>query len=78
VERLAQHLGFGRRPAALQRTAAKPVMNMTRIEGSITPGLLRQFDPVHLGHDDVGQQEVERLAFQQGHGLGAAAHGLTL
>ena len=39
-------------------TAAKPVMNITRIAGSIALRLLGQLDPVHLRHDDVGQQQV--------------------
>ena len=46
-------------------TAAKPVMNMTRIA-----------DPVHFRHDDVGQQQIVAARLEQWHGLGATADGL--
>jgi len=39
------------------------------------PVHLRELDPVHLRHDDVGEQQVEMLAFEQRHRLGAAADG---
>ena len=54
--------------AALSATAAKPVMNMIFISGSISAARRAKLNAVHDRHDDVGQQEIEfpKLKFGQG------------
>ena len=61
-------------------TAAKPVMNMILSAGVHLGGALGQFDPVHAGHDDVGQQQIEAEALEAFEGLGPVAeigHGVA-
>jgi hypothetical protein len=78
VEGLGQHLRLGRGAAALQGDGGKAGDEHHADRRVDRRRLLRQLDPVHLGHDDVGQQQVELLVLQKGHGLGAAADRLDL
>ena len=66
MDRLGQHLGVlgRRRVPALSATAAKPVMNMILRSGSSSAARRASSMPSISGHDDVGQQQLERLLAQ--------------
>ena len=71
VKRLGQNLGLRRFAVGLQRYGGK-AGDEHHLGGRADFGAaLRQFDPVHLRHDDIRQQQIEMLRFQQRHGLGS-------
>ena len=52
--------GVGAVGAGCSATAANPVMNMILMRGVELGRARGQFDSVEPGHDDVGEEEVER------------------
>ena len=50
-------------------------MNMIFSAGIEFCGTARQFDAIHLGHDDIGQQQVEGLLLDFFEGAGTFAKG---
>lgn len=65
MEGFGQHLGvFGGMALGVQRNGGKTRDEhdlQRRIEFGGAPG---KFDPVHFRHDDIGQQDVENIAFE--------------
>ena len=76
MEGLGEELGLGRGASALEGDRGKAGDEHDADRGVDRARLLGQLDPVHLGHDDVGQKQVEMGRLEQRHGLGAAADGL--
>ena len=72
MERLRQKLCFGRCAAALERDGGEAGDDHDADRWVDHARLLRQFDAVHLGHDDVGQQQVEAVFPEQRHRFGTA------
>ncbi len=73
VEGLGEELCLGRGASGLQghrREAGDEHDPDVWVDGA---GFLSELDPVHFGHDNVGQKQVELLAFEQRHRFGAAA-----
>ena len=71
---------LGASDAGCNATAAKPVMNMIFRAAFSFRRALGQLDPVHPGHHDIGEQEVEGEAFEAFPGVRAVAeigHGMA-
>ena len=78
VERLGQQFRLGRGAPALQRDGGEAGDEHDPDIGVDRARFLGQLDAVHFGHDDVGQQQVEALGFEQRHRFGAATDGLDV
>ena len=66
-------------PAPSARSGADRAKTvMTSADPDRSPKRFRTARALHLGHDDIGQEEVEFLAFEQRHRLGAAADRLDI
>ena len=55
-------------------TAAKPVMKITRRSGISMVRPAREFNPVHAGHDDIGDEQVELAVRDERQGLESIDH----
>ena len=65
MERLRQHFRFRSSPATLQRDGGKTGDEHHPDFGVDRRGLLGQLDPIHLRHDDVGQQQIVAAGLEQ-------------
>src|SRR5204863_241263 len=72
VEGLGEDLGVGRLAPGLQRHRGEAGDEHDADSGLDLAGLLGELDPVHLGHDDVAQEQVEARRLEQRHGVGPA------
>src|SRR5215472_12858049 len=65
MDRLGQHLGvFGRGRVGIKRHRGKAGDEHDLDVGVELGGAARELDAVHLGHHDVGEQQLERLLAQ--------------
>ncbi len=78
VKRLGQQFRLGRGAAALERHGGEAGDEHYTDRGVDRAGLLGKFDSVHLGHDNVGQEQVVLARLDQWKRLGSAADGLDV
>ena len=71
MEGFGQNLGIWYRRAGAQGNAGKSG-NESDVGGRRNHvAILRELDPVHFRHDDIGEQQVEPFGLKQGRGCGA-------